>query len=188
VQPLLGHNEETMSAGEDRYELLAHRLVEGHDQLTACRLAGFSGSSRGSASRTCNTERVRERVRQLMKQVEEQTVAKASWDRNAVIVALQHNAIEARARGDYAASNRAIELLGKDKGLFGSQQQVQSVVEPASGAGERERLVAWLKGAQELLQIETIEELIEELTTAEEPRWAMKSPERNRAVPCQNAP
>lgn len=123
-----------MSSSDDRYELLALRLAEGHSQISACRLAGFSDSSRGSASRICNRESVRARVTALLAEVEKRVLAKVTWDKVAILQALQGNAIEARAQGDYAPSNRAIELLGRDQGMWGTESG-QNVPE---GAGQDE--------------------------------------------------
>ncbi|MBT5142044.1 MAG: hypothetical protein HOG99_13670 [Gemmatimonadetes bacterium] len=150
-----------MSASQERYNSVASNLIEGHDQLTACRLAGFSDSSRGSASRICNHERVRERVSELQAEIAQRVVTKAAWDRTAILKALQANAIDTRARGDFAASNRAIELLGRDQGMFGGKGDVQIVEQPVSPEDEAEEAISWLEEMREKFGLESIQELID---------------------------
>ena len=150
-----------MSSSVDRYELLALRLAEGHSQIVACKLAGFSDSSRGSASRICNRESVRARVEALLGEVEKRVLTKVTWDRIAILKALQGNAIEARAQGDYAPSNRAIELPGRDQGMFGAQPRTEQCLPPEVDDidNQAELAALWLEEMEEKLHITTLKEL-----------------------------
>jgi hypothetical protein len=156
---VLEHEEDAMSSSVDRYELLALRLAEGHSQIVACKLAGFSDSSRGSASRICNRESVRARVEALLGEVEKRVLTKVTWDRIAILKALQGNAIKARAQGEYAPSNRAIELLGRDQGMFGAQPRTLEALEVCNVENEAELAASWLEEMEEKLQITTLKEL-----------------------------
>jgi hypothetical protein len=165
---VLEYEEDAMSSSDDRYELLALRLVEGHSQIVACKLAGFSDSSRGSASRICNRESVRARVTALLGEVEKRVLTKVTWDRIAILKALQGNAIKARAQGEYAHSNRAIELLGRDQGMFlGRRQDPQIPEEPVSPQDEVEAAISWLEEMREKFGLESIQDLIDLLDDRE---------------------
>ena len=83
------------------------------------------------------------------------------WDRLHILKFLQANAIESRAQGDYAPSNRAIELLGRDQGMFGARSGQQSATpEPSESVENQAELAAsWLEEMEEKLQITTVKEL-----------------------------
>jgi hypothetical protein len=159
VQTLLGYEEAQMSSSDSRYELVALNLVAGHSQIEAVRLAGFAGNSRGTASAICRSQRVQDRVDELLQEVEERVLRRAMWDRLHILKFLQANAIESRAKGDYAPSNRAIELLGRDQGMFGSQPKMCEPQEANEIEDQAELAASWLEEMEEKLQISTIKEL-----------------------------
>ncbi len=156
-----------MSASDVRYELVAHHLVAGHSQIEAVRMAGFAGNSRGTASAICRSQRVQDRVDELLQEVEERVLRRAMWDRLHILKFLQANAIESRAQGDYAPSNRAIELLGRDQGMFGARSGQQSATpEPSERIEDQAELAAsWLEEMEEKLQITTLRQLATALRT-----------------------
>ena len=155
-----------MSASDVRYELVAHHLVAGHSQIEAVRMAGFAGNSRGTASAICRSQRVQDRVDELLQEVEERVLRRAMWDRLHILKFLQANAIESRAQGDYAPSNRAIELLGRDQGMFGACSGPQLAPEPSERIEDQAELAAsWLEEMEEKLQITTLRQLATALRT-----------------------
>ena len=75
---------------------------------------------------------------------------------------LYGNAVAARETQDWAPSNRAIELLGRDRGLFGAQaEQLQLVEEQASPVEEMKAAIRWLEDTAMQLQATTVEAVVE---------------------------
>ena len=101
------------------------------------------------------------RVRELLAEVTERAVTKATWDRTAILKALQANAIDTRARGDFAVSNRAIELLGRAQGMFGGQQDPQIAENPVSPEDEAGTAIRWLEEMREKFGLESIQDLVD---------------------------
>ena len=156
-----------MSVSDVRYELVAHHLVAGHSQIEAVGMAGFAGNSRGTASAICRSQRVQDRVDELLQEVEERVLRRAMWDRLHILKFLQANAIESRAQGDYAPSNRAIELLGRDQGMFGARSGQPAPPEPSESVEDQAELAAlWLEEMEEKLQITTLKDLAAALRSA----------------------
>lgn len=168
MQALLEHlqkEEVRMSVSDVRYELVAHNLVAGHSQIEAVRIAGFAGNSRGTASAICRSQRVQDRVDELLQEVEERVLRRAMWDRLHILKFLQNNAIEARAHGDYAPSNRAIELLGRDQGMFGVRSGPQLLTpEPSVSVEDQAELAAaWLEEMGDKLGTDSLNVVVSRL-------------------------
>ena len=68
--------------------------------------------------RLLKTESVRARVIELEQKITEAAVTNAVLNREFVIRELMDNALKAKGNGELSASNRALELLGKEIGMF----------------------------------------------------------------------
>ncbi len=105
-----------------KHELFAGFVAKGERPARAYALAGYQGKgSDQSASRLLKTSLVRARVVELRESLEaparEEAIARATIDREYVLSKLKVIA-EDHARDNPGASVRALELLGKEIGMF----------------------------------------------------------------------
>lgn len=107
-----------------RHERFAQELAKGKSQIEAHELAGYK-PHRGNASSLAQDKSILERVSELHGErahIEQEATQKAadalSIDKQWVMARLISNATNAAASEDYAPSNKALELLGKELGMF----------------------------------------------------------------------
>lgn len=120
-----------------RHERFAQLVASGSSLSAAYRDAGYTKKNAGSqAHRLSKNANVAERIAEIKAEIAKQQIAHAVVTRTWVKERLKENAIVAAAKGEYSASNRALELLGKEIGMF---------VEPA---GDRIRELAEMSDEQ----------------------------------------
>lgn len=96
-----------------RHERFAQELASGKSQSEAYQLAGYEPSE-PNASRLTRNDKVQARVAEL----QERSAAKIMLSREWVLEQLVDNAGKAKAAGDFGPSNQALNLLGKELGMF----------------------------------------------------------------------
>jgi hypothetical protein len=89
-------------------DVFCYYLLDGLSIEEAYEAVGFAPDSKNSW-RYCRQRTVQVRLQALKDEIEEHVLTSASsiWDRDRLREFLQESAIEARAQGDYAPSNRA---------------------------------------------------------------------------------
>ncbi len=129
-----------------RHERFARELSGGKTASEAYELAGFK-ASRPNASRLQHQENIRQRVAELHAQgaeiaqkATEKAAERLSVDREWVMARLKDNAVSAAAKEDYGPSNRAIELLGKEIGMFIDRKEVRTGALDGLDARQRDQL------------------------------------------------
>ena len=178
-----------------RHEQFAQLVVSGKTPSAAYVYAGFSkAGASASATRLLKSANVRARVEELQATVSQAAITRASVDRQYVVAALKENAERALQRepvrdsrgnetGEYvyagAVANRALELLGKELGMF-----VDRI--PHTGAdGGPVRTMDYSKLS--LQQLEQLEYLLM-LAMGETPRAAVPQPPIVPATPTVDPP
>ncbi len=111
-----------------RHELFAQALAAGKPADEAYQEAGFS-ANRGNASRLRTNENVVARIAELQGRVAEGLVITKQW----ILERLVENMNRAMQTDQGAVANRALELLGKEHGMFIDRKEV-------GAPGEFERL------------------------------------------------
>ncbi len=107
-----------------RHELFAQAVAAGKTQDEAYAEAGYS-PNRHNASRLMNTdETIRARVEELQARAPKGLVITRQW----VIEELVDTARMGKAAGDLSARNRAVELLGKDLGMFVEKSEIDQKI------------------------------------------------------------
>lgn len=96
-----------------RHERFAQELAKGKSQSEAYQLAGYEPSE-PNASRLTRNDKVQARVAEL----QERAAANVMLTREWVLEQLVDNAAKAKAAGDFGPSNQALNLLGKELGMF----------------------------------------------------------------------
>ena len=141
-------------------ETFCYYILTGLSVEEAYEEVGFVPDS-GNAYRYYESQTVQERLRALRALIEKRILRQDEevWGDEALAKFLQANAIESRAQGDYAPSNRAIELLGRNRGMFGAGEQLQQIAED-TGADEAEMAALWLTEMKEKHGVEAIDDLI----------------------------
>jgi phage terminase small subunit len=97
----------------DRHEAFAQHVARGSSAVEAMKAAGFRGH-RQNAHRLMTNDDVQSRIAELQDRAAANTVITREW----VIEQLVDNARQAKQQGDIAPANKAIELLGKELGMF----------------------------------------------------------------------
>lgn len=107
-----------------RHELFAQSIAKGENASQAYVSAGFR-PSRANACRLQQDERIQQRVADLLAdrakkdvRAAEKAVESLALSRKWVLSRLVINAEGALARHDGATANRALELIGKEQGMF----------------------------------------------------------------------
>lgn len=96
-----------------RHERFAQELAKGKSATEAYAEAGYE-ESRSAASRLSANVNVQARVAEL----KERAAANVSLTREWVLEQLVDNAAKAKEAGDFGPSNQALNLLGKELGMF----------------------------------------------------------------------
>ena len=141
-----------------KWELFALALSRGRSQKEAYEEAGFSGDSTGNQSTLAKRPEIRARVEELIQAREEAAgrgmgpdsetqealdhaartgEISATW----IILQLMENVAAARGALQFSAANKALELLGKEIGMF------QDKPKDAQAADEQKKLEAQKRSA-----------------------------------------
>lgn len=113
-----------------RQELFVQGILKGLPANRAYVAAGYADKNADSnATRLMGNERVSARVQYLQSKVADRVVAKAVLNRDEVLRRLDRNSEDAHAAGEFSASNQALNLIGKELGMF--VEQVKDVSDPA---------------------------------------------------------
>jgi hypothetical protein len=114
-----------------KQEAFAQALAAGKCAGDAYKNAGFAPSY-ANASRLQRQDHIRRRVDEILEQKQraaDKALASAAervgLDEAWVLRNLKRNAVIAMRRGDLAAANRSIELIGKHLGMFIERKQVE---------------------------------------------------------------
>lgn len=100
-----------------RHERYCQEVAAGKSQTDAYAAVYGKQGRRDSAARLSAKANIRQRIDELTAKAAEQAVVDAAWIRRK----LKDNAIQCMKAGDTfapSAANKALELLGKDKGMF----------------------------------------------------------------------
>lgn len=111
-----------------RHERFAQELAKGKSQSEAYANAGYEPSE-PNASRLTRNDKVQERVAELQSRAVENVLLSREW----VLEQLVDNASKAKAAGDFGPSNQALNLLGKELGMFVDRSENVNVNHAVSG-------------------------------------------------------
>jgi len=112
--------------------MVASVLNPRHEHFCRLVAAGYSArSAYTSGPRLLKVPAVNARVTELRQTVSTGAIVRAELDREFVLRELVDNALKAKQQGHWAASNRALELLGRELGLFSDDRA--DVVLPWNG-------------------------------------------------------
>ena len=102
-----------------RHEQFAQLVAIGQSPAQAYAVAGYEGkTSYTCGPRLLRRAEVRARVTELQQTIAKAAVSKISITRETVLTELMDNALTAKQNHQWSASNRALELLGKELGMF----------------------------------------------------------------------
>lgn len=107
----------------NRHERFAQELAQGKPVGEAYVQAGYKPSP-AAATRLSKNVKIKERVDELKNRAAEGVVISNQW----VLERLVENAIRAAANEDFGPSNRALELIGKERGMFVDRSEVDMSV------------------------------------------------------------
>jgi phage terminase small subunit len=96
-----------------RHEKFAQELAKGKSQSEAYHAAGYEPSE-ANASRLTRNDKVQARVAELQERAVQNVMLSREW----VLEQLVDNATKAKLAGDFGPSNQALNLLGKELGMF----------------------------------------------------------------------
>jgi hypothetical protein len=107
-----------------RHELFAQGVAKGENASQAYENAGYK-PSRANACHLQQQANVSQRIAELLEQrrkrgeiASERAIAALAVDRKWVLSKLVQNAEQALVNNDRSAANRALELIGKEQGMF----------------------------------------------------------------------
>lgn len=103
-----------------RHEAFAQALAKGKTVDSAYQEAGFK-PNRSNASRLNANDSIRERVAELQEMASERVVLDREW----ILARLIENAKD-HQKSNPSASNKALELLGKEVGMFIERQVTEN--------------------------------------------------------------
>lgn len=113
-----------MPLSNPKHELFAQELANGVSACQAYEKAGFKPDG-GNASRLQNDDRIKQRVAALLSErarkhdkATEKAVKELGITKQWVLAKLVTNAERALERDDGSTANRALELIGKEQGMF----------------------------------------------------------------------
>ena len=99
-----------------RHEAFAQALAKGKSADAAYEMAGFK-ANRGNATRLKANESIQKRVAELQAITTDRVIERSVIDKQWVMARLQENALAHQASNP-GASNKALELIGKEFGMF----------------------------------------------------------------------
>src|ERR1700687_1690399 len=102
-----------------RHEQFAQLVAAGHSPARAYAAAGYEEKTAYTCGpRLFKQPEVRSRVSELQQAVTSTSITCAALNREFVITELKDNALKAKQHQEWSASNRALELLGRELGMF----------------------------------------------------------------------
>ena len=102
-----------------RHEHFAQLVATGQPPAQAYAAAGYEEKTAYTCGpRLLKRPEVRSRVKELQQTVAQTSVSRAALSREFVVRELMDNALKAKANHEWPASNRALELLGRELGMF----------------------------------------------------------------------
>ena len=108
-----------------RHEQFAQLIAAGKTPAEAYALVGYAQKTAYTCGpRLLKRAFVSARVADLQQTVAVATVTRIALDRGFVLRELIENALQAKKNGEWSASNRALELLGKELGMFNHPEPV----------------------------------------------------------------
>ena len=108
-----------------RHEAFAQYLAEGRTATEAATLAGYSErSARKQGSRLQTNGDIVARIEELKARVSEKTVTATGITKAWVLSKLKENAIDGMTEGQRAPAIRALELIGKELGMFVDRKEI----------------------------------------------------------------
>ncbi len=132
-----------------RHERFAQAVANGESAAKAYSLSGYLNKNDQvlavNASRLLKTAKVRDRVSFLRTQLFEEALRLAGFSRSLVLKKLMDNAENAP---EFAAKNRALELLGKELGMFVDRTDAKVTVRTLADLSE-EDLAAIIQQAED---------------------------------------
>lgn len=122
-----------------RHEKFAQEIAKGTGQRDAYKAAGYSAANASaadaSASRLLSQDKIRARVQELKSRAADEVIVTKSWIIQKLVENLER-ALQAKPvldakgnpTGDYtyqgSVANRALELLGKERGMFIDKKEI----------------------------------------------------------------
>ena len=102
-----------------RHEKFAQLVATGHSPARAYAVAGYEEKTAYTCGpRLLKLPEVRSRVSELQQAVTSSSILCAALNREFVITELKDNALKAKQHQEWSASNRSLELLGRELGMF----------------------------------------------------------------------
>jgi len=102
-----------------RQERFAQRVASGEPPAQAYTAVGYAAKAAYTCGpRLLKIPEIRARVLELRRAAAQGSVSHAALDREFVLRELMDNALQAKRNHEWSASNRALELLGKELGMF----------------------------------------------------------------------
>jgi phage terminase small subunit len=119
-----------------KHELFAQELAKGKSQIEAHELAGYK-PHRGNASSLAQDKSILERVSEIQaeraemdREATKQATEALAIDKQWVMARLIDNATQAASLEDFGPSNKALELLGKELGMFIDRKSIDVKNDP----------------------------------------------------------
>jgi hypothetical protein len=107
-----------------KHEAFCRHLADGQSPAQAYVAAGYGAKTAYTCGpRLLKRSEVRARVNELQQTVARAAVTRSAINREFVLSELMDNALKAKQNKEWSASNRALELLGKELGLFVSRSE-----------------------------------------------------------------
>jgi phage terminase small subunit len=107
------------------HEAFAQHIVEGRTATAAATLAGYSEkSARFQGSHLATNPNIRARIEELKARTSEKTVTTSGITKAWVLSQLRENAVQGVAEGQRAPAIRALELIGKELGMFVDPKEI----------------------------------------------------------------
>jgi len=133
-----------------RHERFAVELAKGCSQTEAAKRAGYKGS-RFHASRLATKSNIKARVAELEARTAEKVTQITAMDRAWVLEELRAN-LERHKETNGAVANRALELIGKELGLFINRKDItHHKKDDLDDMNEKELAIEQVRVAQLLL-------------------------------------
>lgn len=125
-----------------KHEHFAQLVANGQTAPKAYVSAGYSAQGAAqSANRLLRDADVSLRVTELREAVAERTIEKAAVDRAWIMTTLVDNAKRAAEAEDFGPSNRALELLGKELGMFIDRKEIRTGALDDKSDDELDRII-----------------------------------------------
>lgn len=116
-----------------KHEIFAQLVAEGTNASQAYLEAGYNatgGAIKANASRLLSSANVKARIAELNAKTESAVIRLIAVDKAWVIEQLIDNAKQAKDEGQIGPANRALELIGKELGMFVDRKELTHTVKP----------------------------------------------------------